>query len=205
MKLGLQLSLSMKGQAGLQVFTMALLQSPPEPKRKPLGDFNSSWIKPQSFVPYWNLLRNSTPLWFAVGTEVLGCFLFIFLWVEGGEPSINHAAWLFSRTCFHSRAVWTNCNTLGRIFPLQLFALGGIILDKDQPEHFSSFSKTLTRDRGALLLVSRIVPTSSLRNCITLHQWPKTDEAAVISEPRVCHPPKQPPMVGQATSPGSRT
>lgn len=150
MKLGLQLSLSMKGQVGLQVFTMALLQSPPEPKGKPLGDFNSSWIKPQSFVPYWNLLRNLTPSWFAAGTEVLGCFLFIFLWVEGGEPSINHAAWLFSRTCFHSRAVLTNCNTLGRIFPLQLFALGGIILDKDQPEHFSSFSKTLTRDRGAL-------------------------------------------------------
>lgn len=205
MKLSLQLSLSMKGQVGLQVFTMALLQSPLEPKGKTLGDFNSIWIKPQSFVPYWNLLWNSTPSWFAVGTEVLGCILFIFLWVEGGEPSINYTASLFSRTCFHSLVLLTNCNTLGRSIPLQIFALGRIILGKDQPEQFSFFSKTSARDRGALLSVSRSPPTSSLRNCITLHQWPKTHEAAVISEPHVCHSLEQPPTVRQATSSGGNT
>lgn len=205
MKLSLQLSLSMKGQVGLQVFTMALLQSPPEPKGKTLGDFNSIWIKPWSFVPYWNLLWNSTPLWFAAGTEVLGCILFIFLWVEGGEPSINHIAWLFSRTCFHSLVVLTNCSTLGRNFPLQIFALGGIILGKDQPEQFSFFSKTSIRDRGVVLLVSRTLPTSSWRNCITSHQWPKSREAAVTSGPRVCHLPEQPPVVGPDTCPGAST
>lgn len=155
MKLSLQLSLSMKGQVGLQVFTMALLQSPPEPKGKTLGDFNSIWIKPWSFVPYWNLLWNSTPSWFAAGTEVLGCILFIFLWVEGGEPSINHIAWLFSRTCFHSLVVLTNCSTLGRNFPLQIFALGGIILGKDQPEQFSFFSETSIRRGGSFIGVKK--------------------------------------------------
>lgn len=195
MKLSLQLSLSMKGQVGLQVFTMALLQSPPEPKGKTLGDFNSIWIKPPSFVPYWNLLWNSNPSWFAAGTEVLGCILFIFLWVEGGEPSINHTAWLFSRTCFHSIVVLTNCNTLGRNFPLQIFALGGLILGKDQAEQFSFFSQTSIRDRGALLSVSRSLPTSSLRNAITSHQWPKTLEAAVFATLQ-----NKPPVVRKATS-----
>ena len=88
MKPSLPLSPSTKGQAGLQVFTVALLQSPPEPKGKTLGDFNSIWIKPPSFVPYWNLLWNSTPSSFAASTEALGCVLFVFLQVEGGRRGL---------------------------------------------------------------------------------------------------------------------
>lgn len=133
MKPSLQLSLSMKGQVGLQVFTVALLQNPPQPKGKALGDFNSLWIKPLLFCSHWNPSWNSIPLWFPARTEVLGCILFIFLLGAGRRAlSINHTAWLFSwqRTCFHLLGVLTSCNTLGRIFPLQIFGLGGIILEK---------------------------------------------------------------------------
>lgn len=141
MKLSLQLSLSVKGQAGLQVFTMALLQNPPQPKGMALSDFNSIWIESWSFVPHWNPLWSVTPLWFAARIEVLGCILFVFFFFIGGGrwESINHTAWLFSlwRTCFHLLEVLTSCNTLGRDFPLQIFALGGIILEKEQPDQFS--------------------------------------------------------------------
>lgn len=54
----------MKGQVGLQVFTVALLQNPPQPKGKALGDFNSLWIKPCSFVPIGTLHETQFPYGF---------------------------------------------------------------------------------------------------------------------------------------------
>lgn len=192
MKLSLQLCLPMKGQVGLQVLTMARLQSPPEAKGKPLTDFNSIWTKPQAFVPYWNPLWNSTPLWFAAGS-VRWHFVYIFMCGERRVPYSSH--WLFSRTCFHSLLLLTLCNTLGWNFPLQMFALGGIILGKDQLEQYSSFSKASNTDRRALLSVSRNLPTSSLRSSIASHQRPKTCEMTIISRPCARSPPEKPPVV----------
>lgn len=185
MKLSLQLCLPMKGQVGLQVLTMAQLQSPLEPKGKPLTDLNSIWTKPQAFVPYWNPLWNSTPLWFAAGSVWLH---FVYIFMCGERRALYSSHWLFSRTCFH--LLLTLCNTLGWNFPLQMFALSRIILGKDQLEQFSSFSKASITDRGALLSVSSCLPTSSLRSSITSHQWPKTCEVTITSRLCVCSPPR---------------
>lgn len=98
MKLSLQLCLPMKGQVGLQGLTVAWLQSPPEPKGKPLTDFNSIWTKPQAFVPYWNPFWNSIPSWFAAGSVRLH---FVYIFMCGERRALYSSHWLFSRTCFH--------------------------------------------------------------------------------------------------------
>lgn len=116
MKRRLQLCLPMKGQVCLQVLTMAQLQSPPEPKEKPLTDLTAFGPNPRLLSSTGALYETQPPC--DLQQEVFGCTLFTFLCVERGEPSIHHIVSLFSRTCLHSLLLLSLCNTLGRKFSI---------------------------------------------------------------------------------------
>lgn len=177
-KLSLQLCLPMKGQVGLQVLAMARLQTHRNQRESLSLTLTAFGPNPRLLSPTGTLYETQ-PLVICSRKCLVALCLHFYVWREESPLFITLPD--SSRTCFHSLLLLTLCNTLGRNFPLQMFALGRIIPGKDQLAQFSSFSKASVTDRGALLSVSRSLPTSSLRSSITSHQWPKTCEVAIIS------------------------